>query len=80
MQSFLAESEMTRNEVSSLLQLPKLVFPVFGLCLGYPDQDPEVKPGLPISVVVKDEVYKEGGDGQAIIEPGSWVLTRFLSH
>ncbi|MFT5654044.1 MAG: nitroreductase, partial [Psychromonas sp.] len=26
--------------VSSLLALPDLVFPVFGICLGYPNQDP----------------------------------------
>ena len=28
------------ERVSSLLSLPKLVYPVFGLCLGYPDQEP----------------------------------------
>ena len=31
-------------QMVNLLQLPKGVYPVFGLCLGYPDQDPEVKP------------------------------------
>ncbi len=54
--------------VSDLLQIPSRVFPVFGLCLGYPDQSPEVKPRLPISVVVKDEVYNEDDDGQAIAD------------
>ena len=34
------------RDVSDLLQLPKGVYPVFGLCLGYPDQDPECKPRL----------------------------------
>lgn len=53
-------------EVSELLQLPKGVYPVFGLCLGYPDQDPEIKPRLPVSVVMKDEVYNEEGDGETI--------------
>ena len=32
--------------VSALLRLPQGVYPVFGLCLGYPDQDPEIKPRL----------------------------------
>lgn len=50
------------REVSDLLQLPKGVYPVFGLCLGYPDQNPEVKPRLPLDVVLKDEVYSEEGD------------------
>jgi nitroreductase len=50
------------REVSALLQLPQGVYPVFGLCLGYPDQDPEVKPRLPLSVIVKNEVYDDSGD------------------
>lgn len=56
------------EEVSQLLELPKGVYPVFGLCLGYPDQDPEVKPRLPVSVVMKQEVYNETGDKAAISE------------
>ena len=55
-------------EVSKLLELPRGVYPVFGLCLGYPDQEPEIKPRLPISVVVKQETYNENGDGQNIEE------------
>lgn len=55
-------------QVTQLLELPKGVYPVFGLCLGYPAQDPEVKPRLPQSVIVKDEVYNETGDKEAIAE------------
>ena len=44
----------------------KGVYPVFGLCLGYPDQDPEVKPRLPVSVIMKQEVYNEEGDKDSI--------------
>ncbi len=54
--------------VSELLQLPKGVYPVFGLCLGYPDQDPEVKPRLPVPVVVKQDVYNEEGDQESIAD------------
>jgi nitroreductase len=54
------------REVSDLLKLPRGVYPVFGLCLGYPDQDPEQKPRLPIPVIMKDEVYNESGDAEAI--------------
>ncbi len=54
--------------VSDLLQLPHGVYPVFGLCLGYPDQDPEIKPRLPVSVVLKENVYNEEGDKEAIAE------------
>lgn len=52
--------------VSELLALPKGVYPVFGLCLGYPAQDPEVKPRLPLSVIVKQDSYNEEGDREAI--------------
>jgi len=46
-------------EVSKLLKLPQQVYPVFGLCLGYPDQDPEVKPRLPIDTVFMKDEYDE---------------------
>ncbi len=52
--------------VSELLELPRGVYPVFGLCLGYPAQDPEIKPRLPISVVLKQDCYNEAGDREAI--------------
>ena len=54
------------RQVSDLLQLPTGVYPVFGLCLGYPDQDPEVKPRLPLSVIVKEEVYDDSQDAAEI--------------
>lgn len=52
--------------VSDALELPDLVYPVFGLCLGYPDQNPETKPRLPLSVVLKQDRYDQSGD-EAII-------------
>ena len=47
-------------EVSSLLELPQNTYPVFGLCLGWPDQDPEVKPRLPLEIMLRENSY--GGD------------------
>jgi len=52
--------------VAELLGLPRGVYPVFGLCLGYPAQDPEVKPRLPLSVILKQEAYNEEGDKELI--------------
>ncbi len=52
--------------VSDLLQLPSHVYPVFGLCLGHPAQDPEVKPRLPLEVVLKEERYDDEGDKAGI--------------
>lgn len=44
-------------DVSTLLELPEHVYPVFGLCLGYPAQDPEVKPRMPLSAVLMHDRY-----------------------
>ena len=49
-----------RNEpaaVSELLELPEQVYPVFGLCLGTPAQDPGIKPRLPVDAVLMRERY-----------------------
>lgn len=54
--------------VSDLLALPDLVYPVFGLCLGYPAQDPEVKPRLPVSEVLKQEVYGDTQDAAVMAD------------
>jgi len=55
-------------EVAELLELPELVYPVFGMCLGYADQDPEVKPRLPLSVVLKQDRYDDSQDMQVIAQ------------
>lgn len=52
--------------VSELLELPELAFPVFGLCLGYPNQTPEVKPRLPLSIALKQETYSNAGDVETL--------------
>ena len=50
-------------EVSTVLDLPHNTYPVFGLCLGWPDQDPEVKPRLPMGVVLRENSYGNGTEG-----------------
>jgi nitroreductase len=32
------------------------------MCLGYPDQEPEVKPRLPVEAVLKEDYYTEDGE------------------
>ena len=43
--------------VTRLLALPRLVFPIYGMCLGYPAEDPGQKPRLPQSVVLFEDRY-----------------------
>ena len=47
---------------TDLLELPKNVYPVFGLCLGYPNQNPEVKPRLPLELILKENSYNTDND------------------
>jgi nitroreductase len=47
------------REVSDLLKLPSHVFPVFGMSLGYPAHDPQLKPRLPLPLVLMEETYQQ---------------------
>ncbi len=44
-------------EIIKMLDLPKFVIPVLGLCIGYAADNPEQKPRLPKKAVCFDEVY-----------------------
>jgi nitroreductase len=54
--------------VTDLLALPAGVYPVFGMCLGYPDQAPERKPRLALQVVLKEDGYQDPGALEGIRE------------
>ncbi|TVM04759.1 MAG: oxygen-insensitive NADPH nitroreductase [Halomonas sp.] len=44
--------------ISELLELPEHVYPVFGMCLGYPAHQPDIKPRLPVSAILKEDTYR----------------------
>lgn len=48
--------------ISDLLHLPEHVYPVFGLCLGYPAHTPDVKPRLPVEAILKEDYYTDDGE------------------
>ena len=50
------------SKVSDLLNIPDQAYPVFGMCLGYPDQDPGTKPRLPRPLVLRQDTFD--GTGQ----------------
>jgi nitroreductase len=45
------------EKLSKLLDLPDNVYAVFGMCLGYPDDNPDVKPRLPLEAVCCEDSY-----------------------
>ena len=52
--------------VCELLDIPDLVYPVFGMCLGYPSESPDQKPRLPMEVIFKKDRYHEDGDDKLL--------------
>jgi len=47
------------EEVAELFNLPDYTYPVFGIALGVPNQQHDVKPRLPLTQVVFEEEYQE---------------------
>jgi nitroreductase len=54
--------------VCDLLAIPDQVYPVFGMCLGWPAHDPPPKPRLPVEAVLFDDRYPEKHDRAALDE------------
>ena len=46
-------------ELAELFNLPNYTYPVFGIALGVPNQNHDVKPRLPLENVVFEEEYQE---------------------
>ncbi|MBI9045603.1 MAG: oxygen-insensitive NADPH nitroreductase [Anaerolineaceae bacterium] len=44
--------------VCSLLHIPEHVYPVFGMCLGYPVEQQEQKPRLPVNMILHEDTYQ----------------------
>jgi nitroreductase len=47
-------------QLAELLNLPDQVYPIFGLCLGWPDATPDLKPRLPVEVILHQDSYDSG--------------------
>lgn len=45
------------GEIIKLLNLPKLTFPILGLGIGYPNQDPQLKPRMEMKLRVFENGY-----------------------
>lgn len=45
------------QQVDELLGMPENTAILFGMCLGHPEQDPEIKPRLPAKVIVHENQY-----------------------
>lgn len=54
-----------RNDIDVIRKefyIPKMVFPIFAMCLGYPSEIPGLKPKLPTGVIHKIDYYDDSKD------------------
>ena len=59
---FIGSIRNNTAEISRLLGLPQGVVPITGMCLGYPDQDPAMRPRLPLRTVVSENAYRPAAE------------------
>jgi len=65
------------QDVCDLLQIPQHVYPVFGMCLGYPEKVNPTKPRLPLSLVLKEDTYSTAGDEEHLKEYDDLISTYY---
>ena len=56
------------QEVIDLLHLPRLVFPLVGMTLGWPAAAPMLRPRLPLQAVLHWERYDDSNEEEALID------------
>lgn len=65
-------------QVIEFLQLPTYVIPIAGLCVGYPDEDPGLKPRLPLKSILQEEKYDK--NQQPFIEDYNDTYKEYLKN
>ncbi len=59
-----------RNDAAAMirvLDLPRLVFPVVGMTVGWPDRPPMIRPRLPLDAVLRWETYGGAGHDRELL-------------
>jgi len=68
------------REATRLLHVPELVYPLFGMCVGYPDHESGIRPRLPLRAVLHSERYEEDSQNDAIAEYDRTVRDYYLER
>ena len=66
--------------ISELLELPQHVYPVFGMCIGYPDHLPDVKPRLPLDAVLMQDRYQSEDQEAWVSEYDQQMMAYYQSR
>ena len=59
-------TRITAREIIDYLELPKGVFPVTSITVGYPAEDPALRDRLPLEVMVHQEKYERMTDEEIL--------------
>ncbi|WP_028244877.1 NADPH-dependent oxidoreductase [Pseudoclavibacter soli] len=65
------------RKVIRALGLPKRTFPLVGLIIGHPDQQPQLKPRLPQSILTATDAYPEIDSYQQALAEYDQVVTTY---
>lgn len=67
------------ESVTELLKLPKHVLPLFGLCLGWPADNPDLKPRIPAAMLVHENHYLIEKQKSLRIDPQTFSFILLLT-
>ncbi|MDD7794071.1 oxygen-insensitive NADPH nitroreductase [Clostridium sp. 'White wine YQ'] len=68
------------DKISELLKLPTNVYPVFGMCLGYPDEETENKLRLPMEIVLMTDEYTSDDVAQNLKEYDEQIKNYYIKR
>ena len=66
-------------EVTKELNLPKYCIPICGLCIGYPDDDPGIKPRFPPKAICFENKYNVE-NAKAGVDEYDEILKKYLAE
>lgn len=56
---FIGAVQNAAEQLIEWLRLPRLTYPLFGLTIGVPDEEPPVRPRLPLSMLFHEDRYRD---------------------
>ncbi|XEC93903.1 hypothetical protein AB6A23_21520 [Paenibacillus tarimensis] len=68
------------EKVSELLELPHLVYPLFGMCIGIADQSPILRPRLPRNSVLHVNRYNGGTSQSEAIQTYDETYRKYMKE
>ena len=66
-------------EITKILNLPKYCIPIVGLCIGYPDDDPALKPRFPPKAVCFENTYSTE-NAKAGVDEYDEIFKKYLAQ